>query len=33
MVFNFNLFLTITLAYTILIEINKLILERSNDNK
>ncbi|CAD8085520.1 unnamed protein product [Paramecium primaurelia] len=33
MIFNFNLFLTITLAYTILIEINKLILERSNDNK
>ncbi|CAK89123.1 unnamed protein product (macronuclear) [Paramecium tetraurelia] len=33
MIFNFNLFLTITLSYSILIEINKLILERSTQNK
>ncbi|CAK86372.1 unnamed protein product (macronuclear) [Paramecium tetraurelia] len=33
MIFDFNLLLTITLAYTILIEINKLILERSIENK
>ncbi|CAD8157292.1 unnamed protein product [Paramecium octaurelia] len=33
MMFDFNLLLTITLVYTILIEINKLILERSIDNK
>ncbi|CAD8098000.1 unnamed protein product [Paramecium sonneborni] len=33
MIFNFNLFLTITLAYTILIEINKLIIDNSNENK
>ncbi|CAD8078149.1 unnamed protein product [Paramecium primaurelia] len=33
MTFDFNLFLTITLVYTILIEINKIILDRSNQNK
>ncbi|CAD8176418.1 unnamed protein product [Paramecium pentaurelia] len=33
MTFDFNLFLTITLVYTILIEINKIILDRSNENK
>ncbi|CAD8094449.1 unnamed protein product [Paramecium sonneborni] len=33
MIFNYNIFLTITLSYTILIEINKLILDKSNENK